>query len=164
MYCTIVHNLTERGEHEVLVVGGGIVGIATAIALARSGVEVVLFEREARIAAKGSSKGGARIFAPAPYPDASYLELGLAAVERWREIESRSGRQLLVRTGALTTGGFAETAAEALRDARQTAELLNAREVRRRFGVETSGRAAMHQPDAGIIHAADAHTTLLDLA
>ncbi len=170
MYCTIVHNLSEQGQHadfleaEVVVVGGGVVGVSTALALAGSGVDVALVEREPAGAAAGSSKGGARIFAPAPHPDASYLEMGVAALARWREIESRSGRELLVRTGTLTTGGFAERLAAALDAIGQPVEVLAADEVRRRFGVETGGRDAVHQPDAGIIHAASAHATLLELA
>ena len=127
----------ERIEADVVVIGGGIVGAATTLALARRGAAVALVEREAAGPAMGSSKGDARIFCPAPYPDESYLELGLRALERWRAIESQAGRELLVRTGALTTEPFAERAAAALRLAGQPAELLDADEVRRRFGVDT---------------------------
>ena len=170
MYCTIVHKMSglgeqrERREADVVVIGGGIVGAATTLALARSGAAVALVEREAAGAAMGSSKGDSRIFCPAPYPDESYLELGVRALERWRAIESQAGRELLVHTGALTTGAFAERAAAALRLAEQPAQLLDADEVRRRFGVDTQGRRALHQPEAGVIRAAQAHSTVLELA
>lgn len=170
MYCTIVHNLSELGEQrerreaDVVVIGGGIVGAATALALVGKGAGVVLVERDAGPVANGSSKGDARIFCPAPHPDESYLEMGLRAIERWREIESRGGRKLLLQTGALTTGRFAERSLAALRAAEQPAELLGADDVRRRFGVETEGRSAIHQAEAGVIRAAVAHAAVLDLA
>ena len=147
-----------------MVIGGGIVGAATALALARRGAGVALVEREGAGPAQGSSKGSARIFCPAPYPDESYLELGLRALEGWRAIESRAGRQLLVRTGALTTGRFAERAAGALQAAGEPAQLLGADDALRRFGVDTDGRTALHQAEAGVIHAARAHEAILRLA
>lgn len=147
-----------------MVIGGGIVGAATALALARRGGSVALVERDAPGPAQGSSKGGARIFCPAPYPDESYLELGLRALEGWRAIESQAGRELLVRTGALTTGRFAERAAGALRAAGEPAQLLDADDARRQFGVDTDGRSALHQAEAGVIHAARAHEAMLRLA
>jgi sarcosine oxidase len=170
MYCTIVHNLEtpgrqlERREVDVLVIGGGIVGAATALAAARTGANTALIERDSGEAATGSSKGGARIFAPAPYPDESYLEMGVRALERWRAIEAECGSQFLVNTGALTTGSFAEESFASLRDAGQTAALVSAGEAQRRFGVDTAGRDALHQDEAGIIGAARAHGAILALA
>jgi sarcosine oxidase len=154
----------ERREADVVVIGGGIVGAATALELARGGAAVMLVEREPEVVARGSSKGGARIFCPAPYPDESYLRLGIRAVELWRAIESQAGQELLVWTGALTTGDFAEPAAAALRGAGEAAELLEAADVRQRFGVETAGRSALFQTDAGVIRADRAHAAILELA
>ena len=151
-------------EGEFVVIGGGVVGVASALALARSGAAVELIERESAVTATGSSKGGARIFAPAAYPDESYLEMGLRAVDLWRAIEADAGTELLSRTGALTTGAFAEPALAALRAAGERAELLTPTETMRRFGVETGGRPALHQPDAGVIRADRAHAALLALA
>jgi sarcosine oxidase len=150
--------------NEVIVVGGGVVGAATALALADRGEAVTLIEREGALAAMGSSKGGARIFAPAAYPDESYLEMGLRALERWRAIEADSGRDLLIETGALTVGGFAERALASLQAAGERVELVSADEAQRRFGVDTDGRPAVHQPAAGVIRADQAHAALIELA
>jgi sarcosine oxidase len=152
------------GEGELVVVGGGVVGAATALALARHGEAVSLIERSAADVATGSSKGGARIFAPAAHPDESYLEIGLRALEGWRAIEAESGRELLVTTGALTVGAFAESALASLQAAGEEAELVSPEDARRRFGVDPGGRPGVHQPNAGVIRADEAHATLLDLA
>src|SRR5256885_2047979 len=95
MYSTSVHGLEgKRQESEradVVVIGGGVVGGAAALALARRGSRVTLLERFGLKTARGSSAGTARIYAPAAYPDESYLEMGLVALRRWREFEHASG-------------------------------------------------------------------------
>ncbi|MQA73418.1 MAG: FAD-dependent oxidoreductase [Solirubrobacterales bacterium] len=150
---------------DVLVIGGGVVGAAAALALARRSRRVALVEGRSLRRAQGSSAGSARIFAPAAYPDPLYLELGLRALERWREIETQSGRTLLSATGALTHGEFAERELPALRAAGVEAELLSPADALERFGVSVGSDAPLlHQPDAGVIRADHAHGAILGLA
>jgi sarcosine oxidase len=150
---------------DVLVIGGGIVGAAAAFDAADRGARVALLERDSLGAARGSSKGSARIYAPAAYPDDDYLEMGLRAVERWREIEARTGERLLFPTGVLSAGKFAERQLPLLGAAGVKAELLDPAEAERRFGVRTAERRALlHQPEAGVIRADDALRSLLRLA
>lgn len=128
-------------------------------------MDVALVERSSLEAPIGSSKGTARIFTPAAYPDASTLESGLRALEGWREIEARNGKKLLDWTGALSRGEFAERELALLRDAGVEARLLSAAEASRRFGVDVSGDAPLlYQPGAGIIRADRAHSALLSQA
>ena len=124
-------------EHEtdVLVIGGGVIGAAATLAVARRGRRVALLESGTLARAEGSSKGRTRIFTPAAYPDQSYLEMGLRALSRWRELERSAGEPLLRPTGALTTGAFAEQELSTLREAGVEAELLSAARTRARFGV-----------------------------
>jgi 2-octaprenyl-3-methyl-6-methoxy-1,4-benzoquinol hydroxylase len=70
MYCTIVQALAPKRQHpgnrvDVLVIGGGVVGAAAALAAARGGQRVALVEAGSPATARGSSKGTARIYAPA---------------------------------------------------------------------------------------------------
>lgn len=169
MYSTIVHLLDARGQHsqqvDVLVIGGGVVGAAATLAVARRGRRVALVERSSLSVAHGSSAGRARIFAPAAYPDESYLEMGLRALERWREIEERSGEVLLRPTGALSRGEFAEREMPALQEAGVEAEFLSPGQAMRRFGVWMPDDAPLlHQPDAGVIRADRARSVLLRMA
>jgi sarcosine oxidase len=161
--------LDGRGQQhrhvDVLVIGGGVVGAAAACAVARRGPRVVLLERSSLAVAHGSSAGGARIFAPAAYPDEAYLDMGLRALERWREIEQRSGEMLLRRTAALSRGQFAEREMPALQGAGVEAEFLSPGEAARRFGVVVPDETPLLcQPDAGVIRADRARNVLLRMA
>jgi sarcosine oxidase len=170
MYCTIVQALAPKRQHpgnrvDVLVIGGGVVGAAAALAAARAGQRVALVEAGSPATARGSSKGPARIYAPAAYPDESYLELGLRALERWRELEAEAGETLLQRTGALSRGDFAEREMPALREAGVAADFLSPAAALDRFGVALGDDAPLlHQPDAGVIHADRARRALLQTA
>ena len=150
---------------DVLVIGGGVVGAATALALTRRELSVALVERSRLARAEGSSRGTARIFTPAAYPDESYLEMGLRALERWREIEHESGERLLVQNGALSLGAFAEEEMPALQEVGVEAELLTAEQAMESFGVSVpADTPILFQPDAGIICADRARKVLLRLA
>ena len=115
--------------------------------------------------ARGSSKGSARIFAPAAYPDEEYLALALRALARWREIETETGRRLLWATGAVTHGKFAERQMDVLREAGVEVGFLSTGDAARRFGLRApAGGPLLYQPDAGIIRADHARAALLGLA
>jgi sarcosine oxidase len=147
------------------VIGGGVVGAAATGAVARRGRRVALLERGPLAVAHGSSAGRARIFAPAAYPDESYLDMGLRALKRWRELEAESGERLLWTTGALTHGDFARREMPALREAGVEAEFLSADDAERRFGVNPPPEGPLlHQPDAGVIGADRARAALVRVA
>lgn len=96
---------------DVLVVGGGAIGSATAWQLAKRGVDVVLLERWAPGHHHGSSHGATRIYRLA-YTDEIYALMALEAGRMWRELEDESGTTLLERTGGIDIGD--EAAIQAL--------------------------------------------------
>jgi glycine/D-amino acid oxidase-like deaminating enzyme len=150
---------------DVLVIGGGVVGVSTALALSRHDVSVALVESGRLSPPRGSSAGAARMYAPAAFPDETYLRMGLQALHRWRSIEELSGRRLLHPTGVLSCGRFAGEQMKALRRAGVTVEELGARETLERFGVRIrEGVPIIFQPDAGVLDARSAHAALLELA
>src|SRR5207247_6861664 len=98
-------------------------------------------------------------------PDESYLQMGLGALEGWREIERASGERLLWATGALSHGRFAERQLPALEAAGVAAELISGDEALTQFRVRVAGDGPLlHQPDAGVIHADRARAALLRMA
>jgi sarcosine oxidase len=147
------------------VIGAGIVGAASALALARRGVRVVLVERGSLESAAGSSSGTARIIAPAAYPDDSYLEMGIRALERWRELERVAGERLIETTGVLSRGAFAERQLPALQAAGLEARLVSAKQAGGDLGIRAGeGSPLLLQPGAGVIRAASARRALLRLS
>ena len=95
------------------VVGAGLLGSATARALAARGVPALLFEQFALGHARGSSHGATRIFRYS-YPDPCYVEMVVRAGEAWARLTADAGEDLLVRTGGLDAGPGAEDCAKAL--------------------------------------------------
>ena len=81
-------------QAEVAVVGAGIMGSATAYALARQGRDVLLLEQFRIGHEHGSSHGRSRIVRLA-YPEVEFVELAREAFAGWRELEQESGQELL---------------------------------------------------------------------
>src|SRR3954453_20051425 len=77
---------------DVIVVGAGAMGSATAWWLARRGVEVVLLEQFEPGHTRGSSHGGTRIFRLAYY-DPFYVRMAQATLPLWRELEDDAGER-----------------------------------------------------------------------
>jgi glycine/D-amino acid oxidase-like deaminating enzyme len=135
---------------EVAVVGAGLMGAATARALARRGVAVTLFEAREPGHRAGSSHGSARIFRWA-YPDPLYVGLAGQARELWRELEA--DEPLIRPTGGVNHGRARdpEGLAAVMRAAGLAVELLTAREAGARWpGMVFDGPVLFH-PEAGVL-------------
>ncbi len=151
-------------DADIVVVGGGITGAATARALAQSGRGVLLLEQLALGHDRGSSHGASRIFRLS-YPDAHYVRLAQGALEAWRELEDESGATLIVRSGGLDFGATVTTNARALASCGVRYELLTGSEVARRWPLATEpDEPVLFQPDGGTILADRAHSALLAAA
>src|SRR3954465_8161919 len=87
-------------HYDVIVVGGGVMGSATAYQLAKRGRSVLLLEQFAIGHDRGSSHGHSRIFRLA-YDAPEYVQLAQAALPLWRALEHESGADLLLQTGGL---------------------------------------------------------------
>ena len=88
-------------------------GVAAARALAEHGRETMLFEQFDLGHARGSSHGPSRVFRLA-YPQPDYVRLAQRALGSWRHLEESAGEQLLVTTGGLYAGPWAEQCGSAL--------------------------------------------------
>jgi sarcosine oxidase len=101
----------ERAD--VVVVGAGAMGSATARALGERGVDTVLLEQFTVGHGRGSSHGATRIFRFA-YQDSDYVRMAMRAERAWRDLEDASGETLLVRTGGVDAGPGAQACADAM--------------------------------------------------
>jgi sarcosine oxidase len=150
---------------EVAVVGAGIMGSATAHALAHQGRDVVLYEQFHVGHTRGSSHGRSRIVRLA-YPEVEFVELAKESFVGWRELEREAGVRLLELNGLLElVGDLAQGSRDALEAAGAEYELLEADAARARWAVGVpEGWTALFQPEAGIIRADLAHRALVDQA
>ncbi len=122
---------------DVIVVGLGVMGSATAYHLARRGLRVLGLERFWPPHWLGSSHGRSRIIREAYYEHPTYVPLVRRAYELWAEVEAEAGRRLFLQTGGLTVGPpESELVQGSLLSARTHGvahEVLTAAEVRARF-------------------------------
>src|SRR6267143_1504793 len=75
---------------EVAIIGAGVMGLATARALSRTGREVVVYEQFEPGHARGSSHGRSRVFRLA-YAQPEWVRLAQEALAGWRRIEVEAG-------------------------------------------------------------------------
>src|SRR5689334_2347937 len=107
-------------HYDAIVVGGGVMGCASAYHLAKRGRRVLLLEQFAIGHDRGSSHGHSRIFRLA-YAAPDYMRLAQAALPLWRALEREAGVELLLQTGGLD---FARPGTPAFEDTRATLAAL----------------------------------------
>src|SRR5690349_2262389 len=141
--------MNER-KAEVVVIGAGAMGSATAWWLARRGVDVALFEQFAAGHTLGSSHGGTRIFRFAYYYP-NYVRMAQAALPLWRELEADAGEPLLDITGAVDHGNPASIGlvADALAECGARYELLPVDAAAERWPAMRFEGSVLFHPDGG---------------
>jgi len=122
---------------DVIVLGLGAMGSATACHLASRGAQVLGIEQFTSPHDRGSSHGSSRIIRQAYHESPDYIPLVLRAYELWRKLEADAGARLLHITGGLTLGApDGQMVPHTVAAARQHSipfEVMEAGEVRRRF-------------------------------
>jgi glycine oxidase len=131
--------IRDAGNQDVIVVGGGVIGLAVAWRARQRGMSVTLLEREA--VGGGATRVAAGMLAPVAEvefggPGRRLLELGLRSGERWpafaAELEAATERSVgLAATGTLMVARDDDEARELERQLAFRASLgLNARRMR----------------------------------
>jgi sarcosine oxidase len=136
---------------DVVIVGGGLLGLSTAYAL-RGRRDVLVLERETVGHARGGSHGATRIFRLG-YTDPRYVEMALRAAEGWRALEAEAGVQLLHPTPQLTFGPGADAVFAALAAAGASAERITASRITTRFPVFAGHGDAVLETASAVIAA-----------
>lgn len=151
-------------DADIVVIGAGIIGAATARELALAGRDVVLIDQFPTGHTRGSSHGASRIFRLS-YPDQHYVRLAQGALQAWQELEAAAGERLIVRTGALDLGPLALENARALAACGVRHELLTGAQVAERWPIAADpSEPALYQPDGGTTLAERAHAVMLAAA
>lgn len=160
--------MTERPG--AIVVGAGVIGAATALALARDGWAVTLLERATPGHAGASSGGESRLLRSSHGENRWYTELAWRARDGWRDVERESGREVFAETGlvwfARDADGWEADSARVLTEVGVPVERLAPDRVAELYpSVRTDDLAfGLWEPHAGVLRAARATRALADLA
>jgi sarcosine oxidase len=159
----------QAATYDLIVIGAGGIGSATAYHAARAGLRVLLLEQFTVGHTRGSSHGGSRIirYTHDAVEDAAQMP---ATFPLWRELEAASGARLLQMTGGLYLGPDDEPWLANARHATETlgfahrilrgAELAHAYP---QFSVP-AGWYALEQADSGILAASYAVAVMVSQA
>ncbi|HAM70099.1 MAG TPA: N-methyl-L-tryptophan oxidase [Verrucomicrobiales bacterium] len=160
--------MTRRPD--VIIAGLGAMGSAAAHHLASRGLRVLGLDRFTPPHTQGSSHGRTRIIREAYFEHPLYVPIVQRAYDLWDELQREAGRPLLQITGGLMIGPpggpLYQGARTSARQHRLSHELLEAREVRRRFPAlqPTDDLAAVWEPRAGILFPEECISAHLRLA
>ena len=148
--------------YDVIVIGLGAMGSAALDQLARRGARVLGVERFGIPHEEGSSGGDTRLIRKAYFEHPDYVPLLERAYTNWDDLGSRTGEQVLHRTGAvyvgrpdseLITGSLASAGQHALRCDELSQLDVTARWTPLRV---PGGYRALHEPDGGFVLSAKA--------
>jgi sarcosine oxidase len=150
-------------EHDVAIVGAGLLGLAAARSVAAQGRDFVVLEQAAIGHEGAGSKGSCRIFRLG-YPDAGYVRAARQAGELWRELEAQTGRKILLPTPHLTFGPQLAQVHEAMERAGAPCELLTAEAAADRFTAIRTGGPALLETESAVLAADAALAALAEAA
>lgn len=157
-------------HYDVIVVGLGGMGSATAYQLARRGQRVLGLEQFTPAHNQGSSHGYSRIIRQAYLEGSAYVPLLLRAYELWEQLEHDTSQSLLTITGGLMIGTpESQVIAGSLYSAQEHKldyELLDAQEIHRRYPplTPTPAIVALYESKAGFLSPEDTVQAHLDRA
>ena len=162
---------------ETLIVGGGMAGCSTAFALGEKNVKSILVERGSSLAPPtASSNGDSRMYRKM-YSDEFFSKMQATALQRWNDVEEKSGETLLQKNGLLFYGeDTGETVEGSVFGAKKTMENLNlehtffetgdsiADEYPALKGCKGMPYSGVYEADAGHIKASKACNAMANIA
>jgi monomeric sarcosine oxidase len=155
-------------QRTALVVGGGVMGMATACALAGRGVRVTVLERFAIAHEWASSHGLSRAIRYEYGAEAIYTEMVARSLPLWKDLAHETRRHLYTETGVLTLGqpgdGHTLSGYDVMRAAGLPVEQWSVAECAARFPQfqpEKYG-AITYNFTGGMLHAAECVLALAD--
>lgn len=154
-------------QPSVLIVGGGVMGLATGYALAQRDVRVTVLERETIGHAWASSHGLSRVIRHEYGPHAIYTRMAARSLVLWDELARASGQHLYTETGVLQLGweddGETLAGLEVMQSEQLPAVRLSAEECAARFPqfVPDEFTAISYNPRGGMLHVSECLSALV---
>lgn len=158
--------------YDVIVIGGGAIGLAAAHELGQRQATVLVLEKFAFLNQQGSSAGFSRQYR-VPYPEEYMVQMALDAQPLWWALQQHSREPLLDKVGTLwfgdpqvvSTEGNIAAAETALQRKHVPYRPLTAAQVEQEFGFRNlpASYTGLFQPDGASINLALVLRTLLAL-
>lgn len=153
---------------DLVVVGGGVFGLGTAVEAARRGRKVAVVDRRQVPNPIAASYGPSRKIR-STYLDPHYSKLVVEAMGEWRRMEAETGRELYVAIGNLAVGdGSTDEHLQTLHDNARAGgakvRWLETADLRREFPQFRHGKRAVLEAEAGFLRATDCVAALRTLA
>ncbi|CAG5133379.1 unnamed protein product, partial [Candidula unifasciata] len=149
---------SSKADYDVIVIGAGIEGSASAYTLSKTGRSVLLLDQFPLPHSRGSSHGQSRITRYA-YEDGFYVRMMVDAFPLWTQLEQESGSQLFINCGVLdlrteNSPGM-KRVLEALTAHNVRYETLSPEQLQQRYPAVRAGdkSAAIFDPSGGILRA-----------
>ena len=153
---------------DLVVIGGGVMGLFTAYHASERGAEVVVLEKGRIGDPMTASYGRTRSFR-SDYLDPHYARLAHEAFRLWEDFERRTGTEALVRCGCMNIakrsvtpdldGTYAQQSADVLARIGMTPEVFDGQALRHRFPYLDADIGRLEE-DAGVVDVAAATRAL----
>lgn len=149
--------MSAKNQFDLIIVGVGSMGAATAYYLSKQGLKVLGIEQFDIVHERGSHGGQSRIIRKAYFEHPDYVPLMHKAYENWKQIESESNTKLYTETGIVY---FGKEFDPLIAGAQQSAALYelnvkryNANDAREKFPAFKipDDFIALAEPEAGFI-------------
>jgi len=161
-----------KSKYDVVVIGGGSIGLATANELGKRKASTLVLEKYSFLNQDGSSAGYSRQFR-IPYPEEYMVKMAVEAKPYWEALEAETGERLLDRVGTLwfgdptvhSTEGNIGEAEKSLKSQGVKYTTLTAADVEKQYHFKNlpSTYTGLFQPDGASIDLARTLKTLLSL-
>ncbi|MEE8424411.1 MAG: FAD-dependent oxidoreductase [Elusimicrobiota bacterium] len=157
-------------SYDVIVVGGGIIGTASAYYLAKRDFKVVLLDQGALANPEASSCDHARVFRLTHGKDSFYTEIARKAVPMWKEFQAEARDSLIQQHGmlefSLSGSKHEDRSMKVLQELKVSHQKLKPKQVVERYRMykQRSFRWALYHTDGGMIFAKKAIEAFIKLA
>lgn len=150
-------SLTSTDRFDLLIVGGGVFGLGTAVEAARRGRRVVVVERGPLPNPVAASYGPSRKIR-STYTEPHYAALARAAMAGWRQVERETGTELYLAVGnyaytALDEQPYLDELEAVSRQIGAPIDVLDEPAARARFPQFRLAKRALLERDAGFVRA-----------
>jgi len=163
---------TTETHYDVIVTGGGAMGLAAAYELSKRKVKVLVLEQFTFMNQLGSSAGVSRQYR-IPYPQDYMVKMALEAQPYWDELQNHTGATLMDKVGTLwfgdptvhsTEGNIAE-AEKALQSMKVPYTSLSSKDIESQYHFRDlpGNYTGLFQPDGASINLQATLQTLYDL-